>query len=387
MHNGRMLTLRTHASLSEIPATDWDPLAADDNPFVSHAFLAGLEQTGCIREAFGWRAQHLALHDGDALVGALPLYIKGNSHGEYVFDWAWADAWERAGGAYYPKFLCAVPYSPVAGPRLLTGNGSDAPMRRATLAAALRELTERSGLSSVHVDFLREADTDGFDDAWLARSDWQFRWQNRDDWRDFGDYLDAFTHKRRSAVRRERRQAADAGIECEFRDGGSLDDAEWRTMHHLYEHTFDEKGNTPALTLDFFRHLGAMFPTRSHVAFARRGRDIVAGALFLSSRDTLYGRYWGAREQIPGLHFELCYYQGIEHCLRRGLLRFEPGAQGVHKLARGFLPVRTHSRHYIADARFRAAIRTALKREAALLEARGHELDAHSPFAKRDTAP
>ncbi|MGH8183814.1 MAG: GNAT family N-acetyltransferase [Rhodanobacteraceae bacterium] len=377
-----MLSLRTHESLDEIDAADWDALAADDNPFTSHAFLAGLERTGCIRTAFGWRAQHLTLHDGSALVGAVPLYVKANSHGEYVFDWAWADAWERAGGDYYPKFLCAVPYSPVTGPRLLAGDGPDAAARRATLAAALREVTDRTGLSSTHVDFLRAEDTGAFDDDWLPRSDWQFQWRNPGDWRDFQDYLDALTHKRRNSIRHERAQVAEAGLECEFRDGGSLDEGEWRTLHHLYTHTFDEKGNTPTLTLGFFRHLGAAFPGRAHVAFARRAGSIIAGALFLSSHDTLYGRYWGAFEPAPGLHFELCYYQGIAHCLRRGLERFEPGAQGLHKLARGFLPTRTYSRHYIADAGFRQLIRASLEREAALLEAHGRELCEHSPFAE-----
>ena len=383
-YNATMLTLRTHESIDDIDATAWDALAADDNPFVRHAFLAGLERNRCIREAFGWRAQHLTLHDGDTLIGALPLYVKGNSHGEYVFDWAWADAWERAGGDYYPKFLCAVPYSPVTGPRLLVGTGPHGAQHRTTLAKALRELTDRIGLSSAHVNFLRDDDNDAFDDAWLARSDWQFQWHNRDGWRDFKDFLGALNHKRRKAVRHERAQVANAGIECEFRDGGSLDDDAWRAMHHLYIHTFDEKGNTPTLTLDFFRHLGSAFPEHSHVAFAYRAGSIVAGALFLSGDDTLYGRYWGAREEVPGLHFELCYYQGIDHCLRRKLQRFEPGAQGMHKLARGFLPTRTHSRHYIADARLRAAIRASLEREELLLDARGLELAAHSPFAKHD---
>ena len=379
--------LHTHESIGSIAAADWNELVADSNPFVSHAFLAGLERTGCIRAEFGWRAQHLTLHDDDALVGALPLYVKANSHGEYVFDWAWADAWERAGCDYYPKFLCAVPYSPVTGPRLLVGNAADAGKRRATLVAALRELTDRTGLSSVHVDFLREEETEAFDDNWLSRSDWQFQWSNPGDWRDFADYLDALTHKRRSATRHERGQVTEAGIECEFRDGGTLTDSEWRSMHHLYTHTFDEKGNTPTLTLDFFHHLGATLPQHSHVAFARRGGDIVAGALFLSSNDTLYGRYWGAREPIPDMHFELCYYQGIDYCLRHRLHRFEPGAQGLHKLARGFLPTRTYSRHYIADTGFRAAIHLSLQREKALLETRGQELQAHSPFAQRGEAP
>ena len=379
-----MIEARFHDRIADIPAADWDALRPDGNPFVAHAFLHALEDSGCIRPAWGWQAHHLGLYEHGRLRAAAPLYLKGNSHGEFVFDWSWADAWERAGGDYYPKFLCAVPYSPVTGPRLLAGRGAHAAQRRATLAAALRELTDRTGLSSAHVDFLRDEDTAAFDDAWLARSDWQFQWRNRDGWRDFQDFLGALTHKRRKAIRHERAQVANAGIECEFRNGGSLDDDAWRAVHHLYTHTFDEKGNTPTLTLDFFRHLGAAFPEHSHVAFAHRAGRIVAGALFLSSGDTLYGRYWGAHEEVPGLHFELCYYQGIDHCLRRGLHRFEPGAQGMHKLARGFLPTRTHSRHYIADARFRAVIRASLQREEALLDARGLELAAHSPFAERD---
>lgn len=377
----RMLTLRTHHSLDQLDADNWDTLAAGENPFVSHAFLSGLESCGCIRDALGWRAQHLTLHEHGALVGALPLYLKGNSHGEYVFDWSWAHAWQRAGHDYYPKLLCAVPYSPVTGPRLLARTSA----QRKLLADALVSATHELELSSAHVNFLPENELDAFDAHWLPRFDWQFHWRNDAGWRDFADFLDALNHKRRKAIRHERAQVARAGITCEFRDGGSLGDVEWRAMHDLYLSTFEEKGNTPTLTRDFFRHLGRAFPSRSHVAFARRGGHIIAGALFLASSDTLYGRYWGTREQVPGLHFELCYYQGIEHCLRAGLTRFEPGAQGEHKLSRGFLPERTHSRHYIADERFRDALRSALKREAVMMENHGEELMQHSPFAQRET--
>lgn len=377
-----MLTLHTHAAIAEIAAPAWDALVGDANPFVSHAFLAGLEHHGCIRAEYGWRAQHLTLHDGASLVAAMPLYLKDNSHGEYVFDWAWADAWERAGHDYYPKLLCAVPYSPVTGPRLLAGNAPGATAHARALVDGLRDLTDRLGLSSAHVDFLREADTDAFDANWLARSDWQYHWHNAAGWRDFADYLDALTHKRRSATRHERAQVANADVTCEFRDGGSLDTAEWEAMYRLYTHTFAEKGNTPTLSRAFFHYLGQAFPAHSHVAIARRHGVIIAGALFLSGRDTLYGRYWGTTAAVPGLHFELCYYQGIEYCLRHGLHHFEPGAQGIHKLARGFLPTRTHSRHYLADPRFRAAVRAALTREAALQDARGQELLRHSPFAQ-----
>jgi hypothetical protein len=373
-----MLTLRTHASLDDLAATEWDALT-DGNPFVSHAFLSGLEAHGCIRAALGWRTQHLALHEGSVPLGAMPLYLKGNSHGEYVFDWSWAHAWETAGCDYYPKLLCAVPYSPVTGPRLLAAT----PERRRILADALLQLTHELELSSAHVNFLPENELDVFDERWLARFDWQFHWRNDRGWRDFADFLDALNHKRRKAIRHERAQVARAGIACEFRDGGSLDASEWHAMHDLYLATFEEKGNTPTLTRDFFRHLSRALPTRSHVAFARREGRIIAGALFLSSSNTLYGRYWGAHETVPGLHFELCYYQGIEHCLRAGLHGFEPGAQGEHKLSRGFLPVRTHSRHYIADERFRQGLRAALQREAAMMEGYGEELMRHSPFAQR----
>ena len=380
-----MLTLRLHESIADIDACDWDALVVDDHPFVSHAFLSGLERTGCIRADYGWHAQHLTLHNGDALVGALPLYLKSNSHGEFVFDWSWADAWQRAGSDYYPKLLCGVPYSPVTGPRLLVGKTGNA-ARRTQLVQALQNLTLYLRLSSAHVNFLRDDELHAFANDWLARSDWQFHWRNEHGWRDFADFLDALTHKRRASIRRERAQVAQDGIECEWRAAGELSDREWRAMHDFYVATYDNKSNTPTLTPGFFRYLGATLPAQTSVAFARRGRRIVAGALFLHGAHTLYGRYWGAREPVPSLHFELCYYQGIEYCLRAGLQIFEPGAQGEHKLARGFLPVRTHSRHYLAEPCFREAVRDALAREARTLDAYGEELRTHSPFAQRGTA-
>lgn len=377
-----MLEARIHAALDEIEPAAWDALATDDQPFVRHAFLAGLERHDCIRADLGWQPFHLGLYEHDRLVAAAPLYLKGNSHGEYVFDWTWARAYARAGFDYYPKLLAAVPYSPVAGPRLLVGSGEGAAARRAALVEMLRRLVEERGLSSAHVNFLADADAEAFDDAWLARSDWQFHWRNRG-YRDFADFADALNHRKRKNLRHERAQVAQAGIAVELRDGAAMDAHAWTEMHALYRGTFDEKGNLPALTESFFRHLGAAMPTQVLVAFGRRDGRIVAGALFLRSRDTLYGRYWGAHEHVPGLHFELCYYQGIEYCIRHGLARFEPGAQGEHKLARGFLPTRTHSRHYLRDPRFRATLREALAREARAVEAYGRELAAHDPYAQR----
>ena len=380
-YHGPMLTARFHDALDDIDASAWDALAGTGHPFVRHAFLAGLERCGCIREDWGWRAHHLSVHDGDRLVAAAPLYLKGNSHGEYVFDWGWAHAWERAGGEYYPKLLCAVPYSPIPGPRLLVGKGQDAPALRRALADAIAQETQRHGLSSAHANFLREDELDGFDGPWLVREDTQYHWHNRG-YGTFEDFLAALKHKKRKNIRQERRQVREAGIECAMLGGSQLEDADWLAVHALYQATFDEKGNHAALTLGFFRHLATTLGDDVQVALARRDGGILAMALFLRGADTLYGRYWGAREDIPGLHFELCYYQGIEHAIAQGLARVEPGAQGVHKIARGFLPVTTHSRHFIPHEGFRAAVAAALKAERSEVRQRRAELMTHSPYAQ-----
>ncbi len=376
-----MTHVRLHAALDEVPATAWDALRPDDHPFVSHAFLSGLESHGCLRADYGWQAQHLALYEGTRLVAAAPLYVKGNSHGEFVFDWAWAQAYARHGLDYYPKLLCAVPYSPVTGPRLLAGSGGNASARQFLLRDALVEVARRLGVSSVHVNFARGEDAAAFAGTdWLARFDWQFHWHQRG-YRDFADFLDALTPKKRKNIRQERAQVARAGIRCERRRGDELDEADWRFLHRCYLATFEEKGNHPALTLPFFRHLGRMAGNAVLATIAWRGNERVAAALLLQGNGVLYGRYWGALEHVPGLHFEVCYYQGIEHCIGNGLQRFEPGAQGEHKLARGFLPARTRSFHWLADPRFRAAVHSALAREARALEDYHAELMRHSPYA------
>ncbi|MBX3692569.1 GNAT family N-acetyltransferase [Dokdonella sp.] len=380
------MNARFHERLDEISAAAWDALGAHANPFTAHAFLAGLEQTGCIDRHAGWQAHHLGLYEGDTLVAAAPLYLKGNSHGEFVFDRSWAGAYARHGLDYYPKLLGAVPYSPVTGPRLLAGAGDGVQGRCAALVGAITQEVERLGLSSAHVNFVDDIDTAILDDLdWLPRFDWQFHWHNRG-WPDFEAFLGALTAKKRKNIRHERAQVARAGITCEVRHGDELDDADWRALHRLYLATFDAHGNHAALTSAFFRHLGVAMPRQVVAILCRRGGALVAMALCLRGHDTLYGRYWGASEHVPGLHFEACYYQGIDYCLRHGLARFEPGAQGEHKIARGFLPVRTRSFHFIADPRFRAAIADALRREAVALERYHDDLLAHSPYAGRDEA-
>ncbi|TCV93144.1 hypothetical protein EC912_1053 [Luteibacter rhizovicinus] len=377
-----MTDVRFLDGLSSIVADDWNLLVPDGNPFVSHAFLHGMESKGCLREDYGWKPYHLAIYEGSRLAAAAPMYLKGNSHGEFVFDWSWASAWERAGGDYYPKLLVASPYSPVPGPRLLVADTPVAEVLRNQLTAAMTDEADRLGLSSIHANFLAEADLDAFDDRWLARSDWQFHWHNRG-YADFADFLGALTSKKRKNIRQERSHAHASGLTIEMRGGDELDDAAWRQIHQLYESTFDMKGNHAALTLRFFQYMGRSMGKGVQIALARHEDRIVAMALFLRGGDALYGRYWGASVEVSGLHFELCYYQGIEYCIREGIARFEPGAQGEHKLARGFLPTQTHSRHYIAHEGFRRAVGDALAHEAEAREAYRDELMQHSPYADR----
>ena len=381
------LQARFHDALDEIDAQSWNALLPDDNPFVTHAFLAGLESSGSLRADYGWRAQHLALYRNDELVAAAPLYLKRNSHGEFVFDWSWASAYERAGLEYYPKLLGAVPYSPVTGARLLVGRGNNAQQLRAQLITAITSAVDGAQLSSAHINFVNEADAESLiNGGWLSRYDWQFHWTNQG-WGDFEAFLAALTHKKRKNIRQERAQVARAGVVCELRHGDELDATDWRAIHRLYLQTFAERGNHPALTESFFLHLGATAPRHVVAVLCKREGRIVAMAFMLRSSTTLFGRYWGCSENIAGLHFEACYYQGIDYCLRNGLAVFEPGAQGEHKVARGFLPTMTRSFHYIRDKRFRAALREALQREAEGLRGYREELLEHSPYVTPAPVP
>jgi predicted N-acyltransferase len=372
------LIARFHTQISQIDADQWNALRVDDNPFVSHEFLHALESTGCLRVDYGWQPHHLGLYEHGELVGAAPLYLKGNSHGEFVFDWSWASAWERAGGQYYPKLLNAVPYSPVSSPRLLAANGERTAVLQHALVTAMQGEVKRLGLSSAHSNFLLPNEVKAFDGDWLERSDIQFHWHNRG-YRHFPDFLAALKHKKRKNILRERAQVAASGLALEWRGGGTLSQAEWRRVHALYASTFDAKGNHPALTATFFEALGQSGST-AQLALARAGGDIVAMALFLRSSSVLYGRYWGASVEVPGLHFELCYYQGIDYAIHHALSQFEPGAQGEHKLARGFLPQHVGSRHYLHNPDFRAAVAQALARETESVDAYAEDLLTHSPY-------
>ncbi len=375
-----MATARVHGALSEIPAAQWDALHDGRNPFVAHAFLEGLERHGCLRPAWGWTPRHLALWDGDRLVAAAPGYVKDNSHGEFVFDHAWAHAYARHGQDYYPKWLCAVPYSPVTGPRLLARDEA----ARAHLPRAMVALVQASGLSSAHVNFHPASDAQAFAadgaGAWLPRIDVQYHWANDAGWQGFDDFLGAMDHRHRKNIRQERRKVRDAGVGFRIVEGGEACDEDLQAIHGFYVQTFSEYGNPPALTLDFLRHLAATMPRALVLVLAEQAGEAIAGALCLRGGDTLYGRYWGAARQVPALHFETCYYQGIDYCLREGLRRFEPGAQGEHKIARGFLPTLVHSRHWVEDADFAAALAPWCAEESAAVRRQAAALSAHSPF-------
>ena len=375
------LQLRVLPSLAEVGAAQWDALHDRRNPFVSHAFLAGLEQHGCLRPEWGWQPCHITLWRGDELAAAVPGYLKHNSHGEFVFDHAWADAYARHGLAYFPKWLGAVPYSPVTGPRLLARDAADRRLLLEAIAAHVRA----QGLSSAHVNFHAAAEDTAFDTDWLRRADVQFQWQRRPGWQDFDGFLASMDHKHRKNIRQERARVARSGIGFRVVHGDEASAADLDAMHGFYLQTFAGYGNAPALTLPFLRHLATAMPRHLVIFLAEQDGEPIAGALCLRGGDTLYGRYWGGAA-LPGLHFETCYYQGIDYCLREGLQRFEPGAQGEHKLARGFLPTLVRSRHWVADARFRQALREWCAREERDVARYAQALRRHSPFRDGDGA-
>jgi len=374
------LRARWLARLDEVDAGAWDALAASDNPFVRHAFLAGLERTDCVQPQLGWTPRHLTLWDDHTLVAAAPCYSKTNSHGEFVFDHAWAQAYAHYGLRYFPKLLCAVPYSPVTGPRLLARDDA----HRAALLQALHDACGAE-FSSAHVNFHPAAQDAVFGDDWLARVDIQYHWENAAGWRDFDGFLGAMDHKHRKNIRQERAKVSRAGITFRVVHGDEAEDADLRAMHAFYRQTFAEYGNRPALTLAFLRHLAREMPRSLVLMLAERDDRTIAGALCLRGGDTLYGRYWGAVEHHPGLHFETCYYQGIDYCLREGVRRFEPGAQGEHKLARGFLPTLVRSRHWVAEPAFRDALARWCADERDAVLAYGQTLTSSSPFRDSPT--
>ena len=359
-------TLQVHDAIADIGREAWDACAAPTgDPFVSWDFLQACEASGSAVPRQGWAARHLALRDEDgAVIGAMPLWLKAHSQGEYVFDHAWADAYERAGGRYYPKLLGAVPFTPVTGPRFLAAPGSDLNTVREALLQGALTLAERLDVSSLHVNFPTEDDWRAMAEAGLLpRQDMQFVWRN-EGYATFDDFLAALSSNRRKTVRRERRDAQ-AGLDIRVLTGPDIRPEHWDAFFAFYMDTGSRKWGRPYLTRDFFDRIGATMADRIALVMAFRDGTPIAGALNFIGRDALYGRQWGTLEDVPFLHFELCYYQAIQFAIERGLSRVEAGAQGEHKIARGYLPSPVWSSHYIADPALRAPVADYLERERA----------------------
>lgn len=369
---------RVAPGIGSISAEDWDACAGAGNPFLSHAFLSALEDSGSAVSRAGWQPVPIIVDGDDGKPdGILPAYAKSHSQGEYVFDHAWADAWERAGGQYYPKLQIAVPFTPVPGPRLLLRDPAAAP----ALIAAAEAMVGEHDLSSAHATFITEEQKPLFEAAgWMIRTGSQFHWHN-EGYRDFGDFLDALSSRKRKAIRKER-EAAQGAVEIRHLTGAEIGEAEWDAFWGFYQDTGSRKWGQPYLTRLFFTMLGERMGDHVLLMLAYRHGQPVAGALNLIGGDTLYGRYWGCSEDIPFLHFELCYYQAIDAAIARGLSRVEAGAQGEHKLARGYRPVPTWSAHYIPHAGFRRAVEDFIVREARAMEEQIELLDEMAPFRK-----
>ena len=357
-----------HSSIEEIPAYLWDELFHSDSPFVQHAFLLALEKSGCVTSETGWQARHMLISDGGRPVAVVPLYAKSHSYGEFVFDWGWAEAYERYGQRYYPKLVTAIPFSPVAGPRMGIKEDVNPDVVLAALLDALRQLSADNTYSSWHLLFpglrLQKILADLKPEAaFLHREAIQFHWFNRD-YSDFENFLATLRSSRRKNLKRERRLIAEQGISVVRKVAAEISDEEWQGFYQCYMNTYRKRsGHDGYLNDVFFDQLRKTMTENLMLVVARRAGEIVASSLFLFDQRRLYGRYWGALQDVTCLHFEVCFYQGIEFCIERGLKEFDPGTQGEHKLMRGFEPVKSASYHWIADSRFRVAIADFLRRE------------------------
>lgn len=355
--------LRIVERISEVDADSWNALGAAPYPFLRHEFLAALENEGCLGEQYGWLPRHLTLWDSNQrLIGATPLYLKFNSYGEFVFDWSWADAHARRGLRYYPKLVSASPYTPATGPKLLVHPGARAETRGLLIAAGL-ELARQLEVSSLHWLFTTPQETQDLEAfGQQRRIGCQFHWQNAG-YPDFEAFLSTLTSAKRKNIRKERKRVAEAGIRFRLLDGNSAGADDWAMFHSLYVSTFHRLGGIPTLSLGFFEALARDMPAGVLLIMAVQDKRSVAAAFCLIGSNTLYGRHWGCSEHFDKLHFEACYYQGLDYCIRHGLARFEPGAQGEHKITRGFLPTQTLSAHWLADEQLSAAIARHLDHE------------------------
>lgn len=371
-------------SLATIGKDEWDACAGPENPFVSHDFLSSLEESGSVTAETGWLPQHLLLRDeAGVLIGAMPLYLKGHSQGEYVFDYNWAHAYESAGGDYYPKLLSGVPFTPVPGPRLLTRAAPDPELAERYLISAMAQLTERHKVSSLHLNFLDRDQAKRLEDnGFLIRNGHQFHWSN-DGYECFDDFLAALNSRKRKAVRKERKSVVASGLRIETLSGDAITTSLWDAFYAFYLDTYDRKWGGPYLTREFFDLLHTRMRDRVVLvlAFNEEGTPI-AGALNLRGTEALFGRNWGCMADYKFLHFELCYYRAIDYAIEHGLKRVEAGTQGEHKIQRGYLPVATYSAHLLPDPGFRNAVAQFLERERRYEEELRRELSESGPFRK-----
>jgi predicted N-acyltransferase len=366
-------------ALDDVPEAAWNALAGSEQPFLRHEFLLALEATGCVGEDAGWYPRHLLFYAGEELVAAAPMYLKSHSYGEFVFDWAWAEAYARAGLDYYPKLVSAIPFTPVTGARIMLADPANRSMRRAIAAASL-QVAEQVKASSVHWLFPDDRDRDALEAAGLSlRAGFQFHWRNPG-FRNFQEYLDSLRSKKRKQIRRERREAASAGLEIELLHGTELSDDQCDAYHRLYSATYDRKWGFPSLSREFFHHARRTLSDALILILAKNRGRYVAGAHLFRGSKSLYGRNWGCSEYHRSLHFELCYYRAIDYCIDNALETFEAGAQGEHKLSRGFLPVMTFSAHGVLHPDFRRAIGDFTRRERVEIGRYIGAMAAHSPF-------
>jgi predicted N-acyltransferase len=373
--------IEIHSGIAAIPAEEWNALVRDRNPLLRHEFLHAMEANGCVGERFGWLPRHIAIYDGGRLAGAMPLYEKTNSYGEFVFDHAWADAYKRSGLDYFPKLVSSVPYTPCGGQRLLSRE-DDRKRVFPLLLKTARSLAGELGASGLHVLFPESSEIDFLQgEELMIRHDCQFHWHNRG-YDSFGDFLSRLSSRKRKNILRERRGVADAGVTLRMLDGHSATAEEWRLFTYFYEKTFDEKWGIATFNEGFFRQVARTMPESILLVLAELDGETIAGSLMYRSETTLYGRHWGCIEQVDYLHFEACYYRGIDYCIEHGLQLFEPGAQGEHKIARGFIPQITRSAHWLTEDFLREPIAHFIEHERRAVLQYKQQMDASIPYRK-----
>ncbi len=379
------MRVTVHSAMAEIARDDWNALAGTDYPFLRHEFLLAAEQSGCVSPDTGWSPRHLTISDDDGLRAAMPLYEKSHSWGEFVFDWAWANAYDQAGLSYYPKLVSAVPFTPAPSRRLLLRDTDDKVAGKALLAAAIK-LAEDTDCSSFHILFPTAPEIDAFGDAGLLiRKDCQFHWHNKH-YPSFERFLETFTSAKRKKARRDRRRVRESGIRFRRVHGADIDASSLSAVYQLISNTFMRRGSMPYYSEAFFRDLNAQLPNSILYVLAELDSAIVAAAVFFESEHALYGRYWGSNGHYDALHFETCYYQGIDYCIETGKTLFEPGTQGEHKVSRGFSPVTTWSAHWLAHPQFASAIERYLDEEGKHVERYIDEVDSHTPYKETDSS-